>query len=607
VDNDAHLSAADATAYAPHTGPRVRVNQYGYEPGAPKRATLVADATVPLEWQVRDSGGDVRLAGLTTVVGDDPTSGLHVHHIDFTSLDSEGVFTVVADGDQRDPFEIRPGLYAPLAADALNYFYLARSGIAIEASIVGEEYARVAGHVSSATGSDVNKGDYGVACQPAADSEKVYGEPWTGDYRLDVVGGWYDAGDHGKYAVNGGIAVVQLLGVWERAARAGGDAVRALGDGSLRVPEHGNGVPDVLDEARWELDFLMSMMVPEGEALAGMVHHKVHDYGWTAVPVLPAEDPKVRYLHRPSTAATLNLVAAAAQGARVWGAYDAAYAARLLDAARTAWDAALAHPDIFAPKADGAFGGGPYDDTDVADDFYWAATQLFLTTGESVYADFLTASPVHRADSFPVQGLSWDAVAGLAKIDLATVANAHPDREAIAAQVVAGARSIAAVQRGQAFGQALPEDGFVWGSNSQILNNIVVLAAGYDLSGDAGLLAAARESMDYLLGRNALGLSYITGYGTRYVKNQHSRWFAHQADPALPHPPRGSVAGGPNADTPTWDEVIRGLYPQADCPPQFAYVDDIASWSTNEITINWNSALAAAAAFLAFPEARVSE
>jgi len=175
----------------------------------------------------------------------------------------------------------------------------------------------------------------------------------------------------------------------------------------------------------------------------------------------------------------------------------------------------------------------------------------------------------------------------------------------VADQVVAGAWCIADVQASQPFGQALPPDGYIWGSISQLLNNIAVLGAGYDLSGDAALLAAARESMDYVLGRNALSLSYVTGYGSSYVRNQHSRWFAHQEDPSLPHPPRGSVAGGPNADESTWDEVIRGRYPDGDVAPQRAYVDHIQSWSTNEITINWNSALAAAVSFLAYPEARV--
>lgn len=152
----------------------------------------------------------------------------------------------------------------------------------------------------------------------------------------------------------------------------------------------------------------------------------------------------------------------------------------------------------------------------------------------------------------------------------------------------------------------MPDDAFVWGSNSQILNNIVVLGAGYDVSGNAAFLDAAQESMDYVLGRNALNYSYITGYGTVYSENQHSRWFANQLNSELPHPPAGSVAGGPNADVPTWDPTFQSLYPAGDCAAQACYVDDITSYATNEITVNWNSALSAASAFLAVPEARVA-
>ena len=158
------------------------------------------------------------------------------------------------------------------------------------------------------------------ACLPAghattADGVDLY-DGWTGGYTLDVTGGWYDAGDQGKYVVNGGIAVAQLLGLYERALRTG--TADALGDGSLRVPERGNGVPDVLDEARWELDWMLRMRVPAGERYAGLVHHKLSDERWVPLPTLPADDPQPRYLHRPSTAATLNLAAVAAQGARVF-------------------------------------------------------------------------------------------------------------------------------------------------------------------------------------------------------------------------------------------------------------------------------------------------
>jgi endoglucanase len=605
VDNVSLLSGGAAPTYAPETGPSVRVNQYGYEASGPKHATLVSDAADGVAWELHNASAATVASGTTTPLGDDASAGLSVHDIDFSSFTSAGTFTLVADGQESYPFMIGSDIYAPLQTDALNYFYLARSGIEIDGAIAGADYARAAGHVSNPGGSAVNQGDNKVACQPAADSQAVYGEPWTCDYTLDVVGGWYDAGDHGKYVVNGGIATAQLLSVWERALRAGPSAQDALGDGSLNIPEAANGVPDVLDEAKWELDFMMSMMVPDGEPMAGMVHHKVHDYGWTGLPLLPVNDGQVRYLHRPSTAATLNLAATAAQGARLWDAYDSDYADELLASAGKAWEAALANPAVYAPAADGSNGGGPYDD-DASDEFYWAAAELYLTTGDAQYLNYLEASPVHQADSFPTAGFSWDALDAIAKIDLATVDSDLPDRVSVIAQVVAGAEGILAVQQSQEFGVALPDDAFVWGSNSQILNNIVVLGAGYDVSGNAAFLDAAQESMDYVLGRNALNYSYITGYGTVYSENQHSRWFANQLNSELPHPPAGSVAGGPNADVPTWDPTFQSLYPAGDCAAQACYVDDITSYATNEITVNWNSALSAASAFLAVPEARVA-
>ena len=133
--------------------------------------------------------------------------------------------------------------------------------------------------------------------------------------RLDVSGGWYDAGDHGKYVVNGGISTWELLSTYERARHARTGQTDKLGDGTLAIPESGNKVPDILDEARWELEFLLKMQVPDGKPLAGMAHHKMHDEQWTGLPLLPSDDPQKRELHPPSTAATLNLAATAAQAA----------------------------------------------------------------------------------------------------------------------------------------------------------------------------------------------------------------------------------------------------------------------------------------------------
>ena len=106
------------------------------------------------------------------------------------------------------------------------------------------------------------------------------------------------------------------------------EGLDALGDNSLRVPEQNNGLSDVLDEALWELQFFLEMTVPAGEPLAGMTHHKVHNSTWADLPELPSNDTLPRYLHRPSTAATLNVAATMAMAARLYDPTLSAFPSR---------------------------------------------------------------------------------------------------------------------------------------------------------------------------------------------------------------------------------------------------------------------------------------
>ncbi|MER7004310.1 glycoside hydrolase family 9 protein [Dactylosporangium sp. NPDC000555] len=560
---------------------RVRVNQVGYLTDGPKEATVVTMRNTPLPWQLRDAAGTVVARGSTTPRGVDTTSGQNVQTADFSAYHSAGTgLTLAADGDTSVPFGIGVNAaYEKLRVDALSFFYTQRSGIAIVGSIA-PGYGRAAGHL----GVPPNRGDTDVPCQPG-----------VCDYRLDVRGGWYDASDQGKYVVNGAIAVYELMSAFERTKLAPAEPGR-LGDGSLRIPEHGNSVPDILDEARWELEFMLRMQVPAGEPLAGMVHHKVHDRAWTGLPQDPAADPQPRELHPPSTAATLDLAATAAHGARLFQPYDRTFAARLLAAARTAWTAAVAHPAIYAPSSDNV-GGGAYDDNDVSDEFYWAAAELYLSTGEPAYLDAVMASPWHTADVFRPQGFGWQFTATAGRLDLATVPSALPDRARVRQSVVDGAKKYLAMLRASPYGIAYaPLDGkFDWGSNDLVLSNLMVIATAFDITGDRQFRDGVVSGMDYLLGRNALQQSYVTAFGERSSHNQHSRMYAHQLDAALPSPPAGSLAGGPNSSIqdPVASSSLRG------CAPQSCYVDDIQAWSTNEIAINWNATLSWVASFLA--------
>jgi endoglucanase len=574
--------------------PSVLVNQTGYFPKLAKIATVKGAAGA--KWELI-GGGNVVASGNTIPLGSDPSSGEQVSVADFSAFTKEGSgYALKVGADTSHPFDIRSDIYQRLKYDALAYFYHNRSGIEIKMPFAGEpQWARPAGHV----GEKPNKGDNKVPC--VADSGC--------SYTLDVTGGWYDAGDHGKYVVNAGISVWTLLNWWERAKHLGSSAAD-FGDGKLNIPEKKNGVPDLLDEVRWELDWELKMQVPEGEKLAGMVHHKVHDKEWTALGLMPHDDPIPRFLYPPSTAATLNLAANAAQAARIWLALDKpdkAFAAKCLAAAERAWKAAETNPAVYAKG--GGVGGGPYDDQNVTDEFYWAAAELYITTKKPAYKEFLTKSPYWKqvpalstqsgADAGLPTPMTWGNVQSLGSLSLAVVPGAlsGAEIEEVRKNIAATADAYLDIAKKEGYRtpfRAGPK-GYPWGSNSFVLNNLIVIALAHDFTRDVKYLSGVAEGMDYLMGRNPLDQSYVSGYGERPLENPHHRFWAFQANSKLPKVPPGVVSGGPNSG-------LEDPYVQAaglkGCAPQKCFVDHIEAWSANEITINWNSPLAWVAAFL---------
>jgi endoglucanase len=591
----AALAAGGAGAAEPISP--VRLNQLGFEATAGKIAVAPNPATSPVPWKLVDAGGRVRASGATRVVGDDAASGEHLHQVDLGSFTSVGKGYRLQVGEAWSrPFAISQRPYAQLKSDALAYFYQTRSGIPIEARFVGDpKLARPAGHRPEP-----------VTC---FDKTDITGRKWPGcAYRLDTTGGWYDAGDQGKYVVNGGIAVWMLLNAYERAQARG--TAGAFADGRSAIPEQANGVSDLLDEARWELEFLLSLQVPEGTRMAlpvghwrggpppfaevdasGLVHTKVSDEHWTALPTAPQDDRETRYLYPPSTAATLNLAATAAQAARLWRTIDPAFSARCLRAARQGLAAARRNPEVYAWN--GFTGSGGYGDEDVSDEFYWAAAELYVTTGDPAELVAARASP-HFLTAPPV---AWPKVATLATISLATVRSALPPADvarARAALVAAADRYLGEAQR-EGYHIPYSAPGYPWGSNSDVLNRGVVLAQAFDLTGKRAYRDGVVDAMDYVLGRNPLDQSYVTGYGARPMRNPHHRFWAQQIDPRYPAPPPGVLSGGPN-NTAMTDPVASKL--RGKCRPQTCWVDEAQAFTMNEVAINWNAPLFWLAAFL---------
>jgi len=600
------LAAASLALAAPalaQTEPAaaVRMNQVGLLATGPKRAIVANAATASLPWRLVNSAGATIAQGQTRVHGRDAASGEHVHVADFSGFAGagDGFRLIVGDAESR-PFRIAAGLLDRLPFDALAYFYHNRSGIPIEARFAGgERWARPAGHPRER-----------VTCFSGTDERGVR---WPGcRYTLDASRGWYDAGDHGKYVVNGGIALWTLLNAYERQQVL--RRPELFRDGSASIPEAGNGVGDILDEARWEIEFLLGMQVPQGQRLrvpvgvrsaaatlpfseidaSGMAHHKLADETWTALPLAPHQDDRRRFLYPPSTAATLNLAATAAQCARIWRTIDPAFSARCLAAAERAWAAARRNPDVWALS--NFTGSGGYGDSDLSDEFYWAAAELFATTGRADYADALRASPHFAAAEASEPG--WPRVASLGTITLALVPNRLGEAEvaALRRQLLAAAdRYLEEVGR-EGYRIPFSPPGYAWGSNSNILNRAMILALAYDWTGDRHYRDSVIDGIDYILGRNPLDQSYISGWGVRPMRNPHHRFWAASLDPRFPPPPPGALSGGPN-NTSMSDDVARPM--RGTCAPMTCWRDDIHAFSLNEVAVNWNAPLVWVSAWVA--------
>lgn len=570
----------------PGSGPlQIRVNQLAYLENAEKRATLISNSEIPLTWELLDSSGKVQETGTTRPTGQDALSEDWTHVIDFSSAQVRGEhFRLRVESSLSPSFAIRGNLYERLRRDALRFFYHQRASTAIT-QLHAEEAQWVRSFSSSHPHADSN-----VRCR-AGECLSLYGT----SYSLDVRGGWYDAGDYGKYVVNGGIAVWTLLNAYERSVHLGRGVTHGA-DATSNIPESGNQVPDILDEARYELEFLLRMQVKQGLPLAGMAHHKMHGLKWGGVPLLPHLDDTGRALSAPSTAATLNLAAVAAQAARIYEKYDSAFARRCLQAAERAYQAALDNPDIFAINTGNSesgddLGGGPYDDDEVSDEFYWAAAELWLTTGNKKYlSDWLES--VHNQSEWGANqsAFNWKETAGLGALSLAVVPSEGQEEAIVRVQQrLLRFAELLAARAAAGYGSAAPFA--VWGSNSEVLNTGLVQAVVYDLTGEARFRRGALGALDSVLGRNPLNQSYITGYGLpgRFQNPHHRMWAPNPLSPSSRiHPPPGVLAGGPNVNL----DGLGGGDPLRGCKPTRCWRDDPDAYGMTEVTINWNAPLA---------------
>ena len=311
------------------------------------------------------------------------------------------------------------------------------------------------------------------------------------------------------------------------------------------------------------------------------------------------------------------MAACAAQAYRLWKDIDPQFAEQCIKNAETAYEAAKKHPDMYAPL-DESVGGGPYGDDDATDEFYWAACELFLATGDLSYQKDIESSPHYLKMEVKLSGgedvdssgsFNWAHVAALGNLSMAlnTEKMGTQAKEQLTKSISDAADYYEELTEKQGYGQPyepgtinykIDKHGYIWGSNSFIMNNNIVMAYAYELTGDDDYLDGVVSGMDYILGRNPMDYSYVTGYGTHAVENPHHRWWSYQADSTFPKAPNGVLVGGPNSGM--QDPWVRGSgWKLGERAPAKCYMDNIEAWSVNECTINWNTPLAWVSAYLA--------
>lgn len=544
---------------AAQTRPTVVLNQSGYYPHATKIAVIISDEPVS-SFKVTDAKTQKTvLQGKPATMKQSANSSLKTQVADLSAVTKPGRYIY---SDSRpgvtQAFIINPKAQGSLARASIKAFYYQRVSMPLTEEYAGQ-WSRAAGHP-----------DDKVVIHPSA-----LGTASRNDTVISSPGGWYDAGDYNKYIVNSGITMGTILSAYE-------DFASYFDTLKLAIPEGSNKVPDLLDEVLYNLRWMLTMQ----DAADGGIYHKCTNAAFDGT-VMPGITKLTRYVVQKSTAASLDFTAVMAQAARVLKKFNnqlPGLADSCLRAAKKSWAWSLANPAVlynqdslnrlYSPKIT----TGAYGDRAVDDEWFWAAAEMYLTTGEKAYESKL-AEGLETKFSLP----TWSRVHLLGVYSLIRHDKNATRVTNLKTRLLAMADEYLAAIPGNAFLTVMGsrKSDFNWGSNSNAGNQGIVMINAWLISHDKKYADAALGNLDYLCGRNATGYHFVTGFGQRSPMHPHHR--PSEAD-NVPAPVPGLLAGGPNP----------GMQDKCEYPfkePETAYVDVFCSYASNEIAINWNAPL----------------
>lgn len=549
------IAISDAIA-ADGKSVQIKVDQVGYLPDNPKLALVTAQAST---FEVKNAADNATVfKGELSQPSKDADTGDAVQIADFSKLRKSGTYYLDVPGVGRSwTFAIGPDIFSRTYYLAMRGFYGQRCGTAVDLGPEFPGYSHPACHL---------KGEFHA-------SSGKQGE-------RDNIGGWHDAGDYGRYVVNSGISTGTVLWTWE----IFGPKLKKI---NLHIPESGNGTPDILNEARWNIEWMLKMQDDDG----GVWHKQTSEhFAGFVMPEddhLPSEVIGTGQQPYKSTCATADLAAVAAIAARVYVPFDAKFAAQNLEAARKAWLWAEKYPNVTFKNPPG-IATGEYGDSSCADERLWAAAELWRTTGDKTYNNYVVKQyPDFRSTLEKPAPEGWSDVAAMGLWTYALGSRKGVEAKVVAdirARTSQAAKAIVESTAKNPYRVSLRTSDYVWGSNGVAASYGLELLVANVMTPDPSFVDTALDNLHYLLGRNTFSLSWVTQVGENPYRHPHHRPSAADKNE---EPWPGLLSGGPNAGR--QDNVLQRL--PAGLPPAKVYADNTGSYASNEIAINWQASL----------------
>ncbi len=514
----------------------VYLNQWGFTPSQNKIAVVSSDSSRPFTVTTLRNGKQV-MSSNTQHSGTWDDAGMTVSIADLSPVVTPGEYRLHIEGAEPVIFHVSAEPYGALHDAAMKAYYYNRAGLSLDQAFAGK-WHRAAGH-------------------PDTETLTLHSPDMS---PRDRSKGWYDAGDYNKYIVNSGISTYTLL-------RAYLDHSDFYDTRHWNIPESMNERADILDEILWNLDWMLTMQDDDGG-----VYHKLTTLNFAGA-VMPNDATATRYATAKSTAATLNFATVMSVAARVFEEQRDDFLKRAERALR--W--AKANPKRYYTNED-KVKTGQYGDNALIDEHNWAALEYAISRNDKDEV----ASRVSRLASISTP--SWANVTGLSYLsalrDASELVSEHQYKQ-VKAELTAYADQQVVTMQANAFRVPATTGDFVWGSNAVMMNKAMLLENAFELTHQQSYRDAALALVDYIAGRNPTGYSFVTGFGTQSPRFIHHR--PSEAD-GIADPVPGWLAGGPQNG-----HQDNCRYP-SDLPAT-SYLDDWCSYSTNEITINWNAPL----------------